>query len=217
MASVRHLVKRAVTQFAIVIFVGIGLLILHSVPWAQIVPIILAVVATLVAIFFFLYWRNRVTFIWQTDLGTETRTINRLLCRSLETHFSGVLNKRGFKLISENEFDNGTKFWIVMFRSKAFELQIGGRGEVLVAARPVKSREEWYSIPVVFALLDGNDRVMKDEDNLGQLAQLIDERYYDLCDFFSPQSKEARLKYAQREEKEYWRRWGRDSVPKDAA
>lgn len=213
----RRLAKRVVTQVAIVMFVGVYLLILHSVPWAKIAPTILTMVAMLVAIFFFLYWRNHVTFVWPTEFGEEARTINRPLRRALDTQFSGYLKKYGFKLISDPSFDKNVNFWMVMFRSEFFDLSFGDRPDVLVKGRPRYCQEDWYSIPAVFALLDGVDNFATDDSDLDRLAKLIDERHSELCDFFSPQGDETRLRYAQWVEKRYRRMWGRDSVPRDTA
>jgi hypothetical protein len=104
-----------------------------------------------------------------------------------------------------------------MFRSEVFDLSFGDRPDVVVNGRPRYSQEDWYSIPAAFAVLDGVDNIVTDESDLDQLAKAIDERHSELCHFFSPQGEETRLKYAQWMEKKYWRMWGRDRVPKDAA
>lgn len=209
--------KRTVKLAAMAAFLGIWLLILHWVPWAKIGPAILVAVAALAVITFFLSWFNHVTFTWPTEFGEESRTINRALRRALDTYFSGYLKKHGFKLISHPSFDKHVNFWIVMFRSEFFDLSFGERADVVVQGRPRYCQEDWYSIPAVFAVLDGAENILTDESDLDRLAKAMDARHSELCHFFSLQGEETRLKHAQWVEKKYWRMWGRDSVPKDAA
>ncbi|HTE16300.1 MAG TPA: hypothetical protein VK642_14590, partial [Burkholderiales bacterium] len=139
------------------------------------------------------------------------------LYRTLQTTFSNFLKKHGFKLSAEPKSGNELDFWFVTFRSEFFDLSIGGRGGIGVYGRPRYCQEDWYSIPLVFALLDGVNHIVTGNDDLDRLAQAMDERHAELGHFFSPQGNDTRLEFAQWTEKEYWRMWGRDDVPKDAA
>jgi hypothetical protein len=153
-----------------------------------------------------LYWYNRATFVWRADSGDVRRTVNRPLCKTLETYFSGFLEEHGFKLLSDPELDKHFGFWTVVFRSDSFDLMFGGRGEVLVSGRPMYRHEKWYSISVVFALLAGDTELKLTENNLSLFASAMEEQFSALRDFFSPQGEDTRSKYAEWEEKHYWRR-----------